>query len=155
MNTFFSYLKIGMALIASYVVVVYFSDVLFIGNSPLIRTHPEQYLAQKINTQTSSLLALFQNKTPSITADDYRNFMSTATAETLKQIAPGTYAATINGNNVQIFKPSEVSSTETTYKLNNGIEQKVSYQAGSNPPTQAEIERASQLFTEYQRSHQK
>lgn len=97
-----NYFKIGVGLALSYIVVYFFSGVVFLGNSPTLRPHPDQYLAHSVKKQTSILLAKFSRggKDASKQIENYKQFTSIVAAEGTKQIAPGTYAAEVDGENM-------------------------------------------------------
>jgi len=152
MSNFFSYIKIGIALTVSYVVVILFGNIFFIGNSPALRPRPDQYLALKINTKVGSLIASFQKNTSTITGEQYRQFMSSTAAKGMRQIAPGTYAATIHGSNVQIVNMGEIPMREYTYTSGNGTVQKIRVGVNQPTPSQADIAAVAQKFNLFESS---
>lgn len=137
--------KISSSLLISYLLVSFFSEILFVGNTPTLRQNPNQYLAQKLEKTivqfglNSSNSALQQTK-PLISVDKYKEIISTTTANELRQVATGTYAANIDGKQVEIIKLNEIPMKEYTYTLKSGKQIKVRVPLSDTPPSQEEIE---------------
>lgn len=141
MNNIISHGKVLLGIVASYIIVATMSQVFFIGDSPLLRSHPEQYIALKVNNKMSTLIAgLGFGKKPSITADDYKQFMNTAAANSLQQVAPATYAADIKGQRVEIFKAGEAPIEEYSFLINGKL---IQIRTDANKPklSQQEVEK--------------
>lgn len=141
----FSYSKIIGGLLFSYLIVNFFTSVFFIGNSPLLRPHPEQYLAEKVTGKIATYLAQLNigktnEKATLISIDKYKEYISSSAAKGMKQVATGTYAADIQGQNVQIIKVNEIPTKVYSYTLKDGRQIQVSVPVDSTPPTQAEVE---------------
>jgi len=138
------YVKVWVGLGISYLIIILFSDIFFIGKSPLLRVHPEQYFAKKIQSQVNGVLVALNVKrqgssNSGITADDYRNFMSTAAAKGMQQVTTGTYAANINGEDVRIIKLGEKLMDSCPYMTPQG--QKIIHVLkGKSCPPQSEVE---------------
>lgn len=136
-------LKIWLSLGVSYLLIMSLSDVFFIGKSPVLRLHPEQYLAKKFQTQVDGVLISLNFKKPvntqnSITAEDFKNFMSTAAAKGMQQVTTGTYAANINGEDVRIIKLGEKLMDNCTYSTPQG--QKIIHVLKGKPcPSEADV----------------
>ena len=154
MNIFLSYLKIVSGLVISYSIVLLFSNLFFIGDSPSLRPHLDQYLASKINTKVSSLIAALnfgggQKASEQISPSEFTQFMSTTAAHSLEKVSPGTYAATVKGKKVIIIKSEEIATNKSTYLIGG---KQVIFKTDGGPLSQAEIEKTLQEFDEFERS---
>lgn len=152
MNIIFSYVKIGMGLLISYSIVVLFANTFFLGNSPLLRPHPEQYLAGKVNRQVNNLIAKLNfglgKKAPSqITPSEFTQFMSTAAANSLEKVTTGTYAATINGKKAIIIKLEEIPTSSNSYVVNG---KQAVFKTSGTAPSQAEVEKILKEMDEFE-----
>lgn len=137
--------KISFSLLISYLLVIFFSEVFFVENAPTLRQNPNQYIAQKLE-ESASRFQLNNNNTviqqtkPLISVDKYKEFISTTAANELRQVATGTYAADIDGKQVEIIKLNEIPMREYTYTLKSGKQIKVRVPLSESPPSQEEIE---------------
>lgn len=152
MNNIISYAKIGVGLLISYTVVTLFTNVFFLGNTPALRPHPDQYLARKLNSQVGKLIAGLNfgsgKKAPeTITPNEFTQFMSTAAANSLEKVTTGTYAATINGKKAIIIKGEEIPTNANAYLIGG---KQVVFKTDGSPPSQSEVEKMMKEFDEFE-----
>jgi hypothetical protein len=145
-----NYLKIGTGLLISFIIVYNFSGVLFLGNTPTLRPHPEQYIASKVQSQVEILASRINtggNKNSITTEEDYNKFMSNVIKEGTKQIAPGTYAS----ENVVVVDTTNLMTTQNIKRADGTIDQ-IYVQSGRATLTTEELESALARIAENKRN---
>lgn len=137
-----------MVLIISFLMTKVVGDIFFISDSPVLRSNPALYMAKKVDMSVSPLLALLRinktgnsqtlNATHFASIEDFNQALSKAVDVPMKQVAKGTYAATVQGKEVQIIKLNEIPYKEYTYTIN-GKQVKIRVPETMSPPTENEV----------------
>lgn len=147
-------LHVSAALLIAFFVSKVVGDIFFISDSPILRSDPAMYIAQKIDKSTGPLLAFLKirksgsyenpdvNKFASL--DDFKQAMSSAVNIPMKQVATGTYASTVQGKDVQIIKLNEIPYREYTYTID-GKQIKIRVPETMSPPTEDEVKSVEKL----------
>jgi len=143
------YLKIGGALVLSFVLAWIMGDVFFLGNTPTLRARPDQYIARQMQTRINSAMTAFNptlkqkqeegSRAVIASLDEFKTLVEKAKTVPLQQVSKGTYAQIVEGKTITTVNMGELTYKQYTYTVGGKV---ITIRVPENeaPPSQQEIE---------------